>query len=608
MRLFSLIAATMLLAASFLARADQHSFANHDQLRVSHLSLDLTVNFDRKVLDGNVVLDIRRLDQDARTLILDTRDLHIRKVEQNSGNGWLATGWQLKEADANLGSALHIQLPRGAHQVRVHYRTSPKASGLQWLAPEQTAGKRHPFLFSQAQAIHARSFIPLQDSPAVRVTYDAVIRTPRELLAVMSAEMEQDPVRDGEYHFNMPQPIPSYLIALGVGDLAVKPMSQRTAVYAEPAVLEAAAWEFADTEAMMEKVEAMYGAYPWGRYDLLILPPSFPFGGMENPRLSFITPTVIAGDKSLVSLIAHELAHSWSGNLVTNGAWRDLWLNEGFTTYLTYRIMEALYGKDRERMEALLGYNELLEDIDQLDPRDTKLALELAGRDPDDAFSDIPYEKGALMLFELEAKVGRERFDAFIKDYFSRFAFQSMDTERFLAHMEATLVKEGKVELDRLKAWIFQPGLPDGAPKPSSQAFVKVKAELDAWLAGDKGLAQLPTRGWNTQQWIYFIYQLPDSIGKAQLAELDKAFAFSGANNSEIAHAWYRQAIEHDYQPAFTPMEGYLQRIGRRRLVVPLYKMLMEKPQYQGFAKAAYEKARPGYHPLAQGTLDQLVR
>ncbi|MCP4235881.1 MAG: aminopeptidase, partial [Aestuariibacter sp.] len=408
--------------AEIKSGVDYHSLSNPGEMKVTHLDLDLTADFDAKRLKGSVTLTFDKLAADASELVLDTRELDIQSVSANGES----LAFTLDEADPELGAALRIQVPDGINQVTVSYQTSPQASGVQWLTPAQTAGKQHPFLFTQAQAVHARSFIPLQDSPQVRVTYTAKIKTPEELLAVMSASNDPDTPRDGEYDFTMPQPIPSYLIALAIGDLQFKAMGERTGVYAEPALLDAAAEEFEDTESMLEVTEQTYGAYSWDRYDLLILPPSFPFGGMENPRLSFITPTVIAGDKSLVSLIAHELAHSWSGNTVTNATWRDLWLNEGFTTYLTYRIMEMVYGHDRYRKEAVLGYQDLTDDVAALPENDEILAIDLRGRNPDDVFSNIPYEKGALFLRELEQKVGRAEFDKFLVNYFQHFAFKSI--------------------------------------------------------------------------------------------------------------------------------------------------------------------------------------
>ena len=582
--------------AGIASGVDYHSFANPNEIRVTHLSLDLTANFESKQLVGEVTLDVERTKPENNTLVLDTRALEIQRVSVEGES----VPFEMGETDSDLGTPLTITLPSAANSVTVAYSTSPEASGVQWLTPAQTAGKKHPFLFTQAQAVHARSFIPLQDSPQVRVTYDATIKTPESLLAVMSASNDPTTERDGEYEFNMPQPIPSYLIALAIGDLEFKAMGERTGVYAEPALLESAAKEFEDTEAMLEVTEETYGPYQWDRYDLLILPPSFPFGGMENPRLSFITPTVIAGDKSLVSLIAHELAHSWSGNTVTNATWRDLWLNEGFTTYLTYRIMEMIYGHDRFKKEAVLGYQDLENDVAALEEDDEILAIDLRGRNPDDVFSNIPYEKGALFLREIEHKIGRENFDAFLMQYFKDFAFKSITTDTFIAYLDDTLLKQypDKLDANRIHTWIFEPGIPEGAPHPESDAFTKIDDTRSAWLSGDVKAADIETAQWTVHEWLYFLNNMPESLSEAQLAELDSAFSLTSTKNNEIAHSWLMISVQNNYQPAYDRLYSYLVSIGRNKLVKPLYRELSKTPEGKAFAKRAFEEAKPGYHPL----------
>ena len=575
---------------------DYHSYSNPDEVSITHLDLDLTADFSEKRLSGSASLSIERKTPEASKLILDTRELTINSVTVEGND----VPFELASADPNLGSALTISLPENGEVVTSNYHTSPDASGVQWLTPAQTAGKEHPFLFTQAQAIHARSFIPLQDSPNVRVTYNAIIRTPEQLLAVMSAANDPDTPRDGVYEFTMPQPIPSYLIALAIGDLAFQPMGERTGVYAEPALLESAAAEFADTEAMLEVTEAKFGEYSWDRYDLLILPPSFPFGGMENPRLSFITPTVIAGDKSLVALIAHELAHSWSGNTVTNATWRDLWLNEGFTTYLTYRIMEMIFGEDRYKMEAVLGYQDLMADIDALPEKDQILAIDLRGRDADDVFSNIPYEKGALFLREIEHKIGREQFDQFLLQYFEAFAFESITTDQFIAYLETTLLKQhaDKLSKDRIEAWIFEPGIPDGAPVPESDAFDKVDSVRTAWLDGELKAKSIDTSSWTVHEWLYFLNNLPEKLSDEQLAALDEAFNLTQSSNNEIAHSWLLISVKNWYEPAFERLHNYLVSIGRNKLVKPLYRELSKTPEGKAMAQKAFAEAKDGYHPL----------
>ena len=587
---------------------DYHSFANTADYRVRHLDLDLTVDFSRKVLEGEAILQFDRLNEANNPLVLDTRDIVVESVRAGNGENLQETTFTLVDSDDFLGEPLTIELPDDATTVAIRYRTVPGASGLQWLDPIQTAGKQHPFLFTQAQAIHARSFVPLQDTPGVRMTYNATIRTPAELRAVMSANNDPDTEKNGVYKFSMPQPIPSYLIALAVGDLEFRAMGERTGVYAEKELLDASAAEFEDTESMLEIAEDDYGPYRWDRYDLLILPPSFPFGGMENPRLSFITPTVLAGDKSLVALIAHELAHSWSGNLVTNSTWRDLWLNEGFTTYLTSRIMQNVYGDDRYYMEMALGYARLQSDLESLDEAAQILAIDMRGIDPDDAFSNIPYNKGALFLYEMEQKVGRESFDQFLLGYFNEFAFQSVTTEDFLAYLERTLLQTHMeaLDIDRINQWIFEPGLPDGAPHPTSDAFTRLDPIRQGWLDGEIEANDIDTDSWTYHQWKYFLDGMPEMLSAEQLAEIDAAFGLTASRNNEVAFSWLRIAIRNDYAPAFARLEDFLMSIGRNKFVMPLYQDLMDNDK-SDFAVRVYEQAKPGYHPLTVKRNSQIV-
>lgn len=589
---------------------DDHTYGNLHEVDLKHLDLDLTVDFEAKSLKGFVDLSFERLKDNVSELILDTRDIDVSKVELNKNDQWIAGDFELAEKDEVMGSKLTIKLEEGVNKVRVHYATQPQASGLQWLTPEQTDGKKHPFMYSQAQAIHARSFVPVQDSPAVRITYNATIRTPKELLAVMSAFNEPDTALDGEYHFEMPQAIPTYLIAIGVGDLKFKAMSDRTGVYAEPAVLDAAVAEFDDTEEMVKVTEELYGPYRWGRYDLLILPPAFPYGGMENPRLSFITPTVIAGDKSLVSLIAHELAHSWSGNLVTNANWHDFWLNEGFTSYVENRIMEELFGRERALMEQSLSVQDLRQAVKDLPKEYTVLNVDLKGADPDDAFSTVPYTKGQMFLVWLEEKFGREVFDAFLVDYFDHFAFQSITTQQFEAYLKENLLDKhpGVVTDEQIHTWIHEPMLPEMMPNPTSDAFEVVDAKTKQLLSGEITLDQLGTEEWTVHEWLHFINNLPAGLPQDDMMALDAKFKLTESTNNEIAHAWLLLSLKAGYDVVMPRLQDYLISIGRRKLIVPLYKQLMETEQGAEFAKRVYKVARPGYHPLAQATLDEVVK
>ncbi|HXH24440.1 MAG TPA: M1 family aminopeptidase/hydrolase, partial [Vicinamibacterales bacterium] len=503
---------------------DVHSSARPEEARVTHVALDLSADFGARVLAGTATLTIDAT-AGAGEIVLDTRDLVIEAVEAPDGT---PLRHSLGAANPILGRPLTIQLPPGVREIVVRYRTSPDAAALQWLTPAQTAGGRHPYLYSQGQAILTRTWIPTQDSPGIRQTYSARITVPRGLRAVMSAEPVtpegQETAGGRVFEFQMAQPIPPYLVALAIGDLGFRSLGARTGVYTEPPVLESAAAEFADVEQMVAAAERLLGPYRWERYDLLVLPPSFPFGGMENPRLTFATPTIIAGDRSLVALVAHELAHSWSGNLVTNATWSDFWLNEGVTTYLERRLMEALYGAERAATLEVLGRRELQDELNRLmkeAPGDTILHIDLAGRNPDDAVTSVAYEKGAALLRLVERTVGRERFDAYLRSYFDRHAFTSITTAAFLADLRQHLIR-GDEALERrlrLDEWVYQPGLPDNAPVVRSAALEAVERQAQAFAGGARA-STLMTAAWSTQEWQHFLQALPPSLTPAQVADL----------------------------------------------------------------------------------------
>ncbi|UXK10184.1 M1 family metallopeptidase [Shewanella putrefaciens] len=586
---------------------DTLTYANYTEVSVSHVALALAIDFKQNHLSGEVILDLA-WHKAGKELILDTRDLTINNVTAlNTAGKWQSVPFTLANADTVKGAALTIKLAdEDTQKVKISYHTSNNPSGIQWLTPEQTQGKLLPFMFSQSQAIHARSWIPLQDTPAVRQTYSAIITADKAITVVMGAERKV--LSSTQTQFTMPQAIPAYLIAIAAGDLKFSPLDNISGIWAEPVMLDKASKEFSDTPEMIKTASKRYGDYRWGRYDLLILPPSFPFGGMENPRLSFITPTVIAGDKSLVSLIAHELAHSWSGNLVTNATWRDLWLNEGFTTYVENRIMEDLYGRDRALMEQTIGYSELLAEIEALPPEDSVLHITLSERDPDDAFSGVPYVKGQLFLIFLEQKYGRQRFDAFVKDYFSHFAFQSITTEQFREYLSLNLLNKypnivSEAEVD---TWIEGQGLPSFLVPPNSHAFDDVDLQRQTWLEGKVSAQALKTKTWTVHQWVRFISEMPRiNLHQAKLAELDNAFHFTGTSNSEIAFAWYSLALDNRYYIVLPALKQYVNEIGRRRLILPLYQTLASTEHYD-WAKHVYLNARSGYHPQTQASLDLL--
>jgi len=598
---------------------DPHSNVIEDSTRVKHVSLRLEVDFKRQTIRGEARLRFQTNwgHHDVVPLILDAKGLKILDVEVYPGTPDAARiQWKDGPEDPILGRSVEIPIPLSSlplpeantGHVLIRYETAPGAGALQWLSPARTAGGKQPFLFTQSEAIQARTWIPIQDSPRVRVTYDATVLVPPGLKAVMAADSLPRTAPD-VFRFRMDQPIPPYLIALAVGDLAFQPLGARTGVWAEPSILAQAAHEFADTEAMIQATEKQFGPYRWGRYDLLVLPPSFPFGGMENPKLTFATPTILAGDRSLVALVAHELAHSWSGNLVTNATWNDFWLNEGFTVYLERRIVEAVYGVDRRQMEDVLGIGELRADLARLDPRDQKLQLDLNGRDPDDGMTQVAYEKGALFLIELERVFGRDRFDPFLRSYFDAHAFQSITTDQFAAYLQRHLLDPNPALAGQIdvKAWLNQPGLTVKFTEPSSARLDAVDQAARAWSAGQTSAQDLKTADWTTQEWLQFLRKLPEPLDVAKMTELDDTFHLTAKPNAEIAGQWLLMAARNQYHPANPRIESFLSTVGRRKFILPIYRVLMRTPGGAQQARGIYRQARPFYHPIAIESVDKML-
>ena len=590
---------------------DEHSYAQPDQVRTTDLALDLAIDFDSRTIGGTATYALDWVDKSATQLVLDTRDLTIDKAEGQTADGkWEPLKFALSDKDKVLGSALTIETPNRPAKVRVTYATSPEASGLQWLAPSMTEGKQTPFMFSQSQQIHARSWVPLQDTPQIRFTYSAHVKSPADVMVLMSADNDPKAARDGDYSFKMPQKIPSYLLAIAAGDLVFKPIGERSGVWAEPAMVDKAVAEFDDTEKMIDAAEGLYGPYRWGRYDLLVLPPSFPYGGMENPRLTFATPTVIVGDKSLVSLVAHELAHSWSGNLVTFATDKDSWLNEGTTTYVQSRITEALYGRDMAAMEEVIDRDELKGEFKTLDPKLQRLSLKPGTlADPDDQSSATVYTKGAWFLQFLEKRFGRAVFDPWLKGYFDHFAFQSITTSQFRDYLKANLIDKhpNVVTMQEVDQWLYEPGIPGNAPQVESGKFSTVNAARIAW----QGSAKLPdkaiTGAWGTQEWVHFLEGMPESLKPEQLQQLDEAYHFTGTPNGEIAMRWYPLAERSGYAAAREEMGKFLERVGRRKLILPVYKALVATPDGLAFAEQAFAKAKPATHPITAGSVEAII-
>ena len=585
---------------------DEHTFAQPDKAIVKHLDLDIKVDFDTQTIAGKASWTIDNVSK-GNEIIFDENTLEITKV--TLGDDEKETQFSLGNAVEFHGKPLKITIDAATTKVNIYYKTTKDAVALQWLKPEQTADKKYPFLFSQGESIWSRTWLPCQDSPSIRFTYNAKVTVPKDLLAVMSAVNPKSKNDTGIYTFRQDKPIPSYLIAIAVGDIAFKPINRRTGVYAEPSVLEKAAWEFGELGKMVSAAEQLFGPYRWGRYDVLVLPPSFPYGGMENPNLTFLTPGVIAGDRSLTSLLAHELGHSWSGNLVTNATWDDVWLNEGFTTYVEHRIGEAIFGEKEAKMQDVLSRKVLSDNLIDYGANhpSTKLKVDVTGKNPDESLSDIPYEKGYAFLQTVEQAVGRQKFDAFITEYFNSHAFQSITTEDFLKYFNENLIKGDQALADKIKAedWIYKPDVPSNLAKPVSEDFNAIDQIQNTWRkTGVKGLS---TQIKSTNEKQHFIDYLPSDLTAAEMTAIDNEFNFTKGGNFVIKRQWFVQALRHQYKPAYPAIEQFLIATSRTGSLQTLYKEMVKTPEGKAWAKQIFAKAKPGYHLTTVQDLQQTL-
>jgi leukotriene-A4 hydrolase len=599
--------ATKNLAAKRVTQ-DHHSFSRPDRVRVTHAVIDWTVDFDARELRGSVTWYVERAPgAEDEPLILDSKGLIIESVYSGKGQ---PVDFRFGADDEILGAPLSIQMAPGDRTVTIAYRTGPGAAALQWLTPEQTTGKKHPFLYSHSTAIYARTFWPCQDSPAVRFTYEAEMAVPSGLKAVMAAEMLPGGGGEGAFRFRMPQPVPSYLVAIAVGNIVFRELGPRTGVYAEPSVVDAAAFEFVDTEAMLDTVERLYGPYRWGRYDLLVMPPSYPAGGMENPRLTFVSPAVIAGDRSLTSVVAHEIAHAWSGNLVNGATWSDLWITEGPTCYIEQRVVQSFFGKAFADMLDANYFEDLMEEMPTLDEGFTALHnVSLEGHDPRDNYSDVPYTKAEMFLRVLEQAVGREDFDAFLNRWFDDNAFQSRTTMDFEKALARDLFGGDDAWMQSLQVdeWLYGSGLPNNAPVIESEKLTRARLEAEAFVNGDKTAPELPGDEWSAHEWIRALRELPAGLPESKAAELDDAWSLSESGNCKVLKEWFLVCIRCGYQPADPALERYLTEVGRLRYLKPLYTELAKTPEGRKRALAIYAEARPLYHQITVNGIDKIL-
>ncbi|MEZ4388132.1 MAG: M1 family metallopeptidase [Candidatus Krumholzibacteriia bacterium] len=586
-----------------MPRFDPHSWCDSDQPRQRHLDLELTVDFAGEALNGQVRIDLA--EPGSGPLDLDGRGLAINAVTDQRGQ---AIPWSVAESEPVRGDRLRLDLPAGTESITITYATAQGALALGWLEPQQTAGGEHPFMFSQCQPIHARTMVPCQDTPRHRVTYDAKITVPAPLRAVMSAANTGEETDDGRttWSFAMPQAIPTYLLALAVGNLEGRDLSPRCRVYAEPETIEQAAWEFDETEQMISKAEHLFGPYEWDRFDLLVMPPAFPYGGMENPRLTFLTPTLLAGDRSQVNVVAHELAHSWTGNLVTNATMDDFWLNEGFTVYAERRILEEIYGKEFADLQGIVRRNALQINLDQFGPDSpyTRLRNHLEGIDPDEVYSLVPYEKGAQFVLLLEDAVGRPAFDEFLLKYISTFRFQSITTDEFLAFLEQEL--PGVYAKVRGPEWVDGPGMPDNELPIASDAVDRVREMAAGWGDGSRPEPAV-TEAWSATEWQLFLQDLPRQLPEADCRWLDETFGLTAQGNYEVLVEWLTIAAGSAYEPAMPRIREVLSTVGRMKYLKPLYTALVKQERTAAFAREVFAAVKDSYHPLSRGSVAGLL-
>ncbi|PHR48763.1 MAG: aminopeptidase [Fluviicola sp.] len=588
---------------------NNHSYSNIDEINTTHLHLNFDIDFDNKKIKG--VARHKMNNTGVEVAIFDVQGLDIQKVTLGEDKE-VETTYKIGKEDKLLGAPLKVDIEQNTSMINIYYETTEESQALDWLDPALTGSKKHPFLYTQGQAILTRTWIPTQDTPENRITYSADVKVPSELLALMSANNPTEKNESGEYSFKMNQPIPSYLIALAVGELEYAQLGEKSGVYAEPYMIDAAASEFQDIPKMMDAAQELYGEYLWDMYDVIVLPHSFPFGGMENPRLTFATPTLIAGDRSLVSVIAHELAHSWSGNLVTNATWDDFWLNEGFTVYFENRIMEKIYGKEVANMLALIEFQELEKSIDKMmsegHNEDTHLKLNLDERNPDDGMTDVAYVKGAFFLKTLEKEVGREKFDAFLREYFNAHQFETLTSESFIEYLNKNLLEKENIDFN-VEEWIYGDGIPDNVVKITSDRFVKIKNLADKIKNGDKIPSDLKREDKTTQEWLAFIRHFQGDLDKEKMIAIDKQLNFRNSGNSEIMSEWFILGINNGYTDLRPDIKKFVVKVGRRKFLAPIYTAL-SKPENNSveWAKEVYAEARPNYHAISFNTVDEILK
>ncbi|XP_061124778.1 leukotriene A-4 hydrolase isoform X1 [Syngnathus typhle] len=616
---------------------DPSSFASAAKCVTRHLNLSLHVDFESRVIHGTVALTMEALEERFSSLTLDTRDLKIASVSANGQAASFTMGPKHSFKGTPLEITLPFDLSRGQHTiVEVTYQTSPTAPALQWLTPQQTAGKKLPYLFSQCQAHHCRSMLPCQDTPAIKHTYYAQVSVPKDLVAAMSALPDGQRVDPGDanrtiFRFRQNVAMPSYLIALVVGALESRQIGPRSRVWSEAEYVDRAAFEFSEvrppplagspplakrrstlqTEVMLKTAEDLAGPYVWGHYDILVLPPSFPYGGMENPCLTFATPTLLAGDKSLSNVIAHEISHSWTGNLVTNETWEHFWLNEGHTVYLERMIGRRLEGEAFRQFKAMGGWKDLQDSVSTFGATNplTKLIPSLRDVDPDDAFSSVPYEKGFALLYHLEELLGGpEVFMGFVKSYIQMFAYRSVTTEQWKDFL-FTYFKDKVDVLNKVdwNAWMFSPGMPPLKPHYDTTLADACITLCQRWVqAGERDLSGFGASDvdeLSSHQLVEFLSLLlqEEPLPLSHVKKMQEVYHLNACMNSEVRFRWLRLCVRSRWEEAVPAAFRMATEQGRMKFTRPLFRELFNFEKYREEAVRVFLNHRAAMHPVTSG-------
>ncbi|OLN87027.1 Leukotriene A-4 hydrolase-like protein 2, partial [Colletotrichum chlorophyti] len=630
---------------------DINTNCNFKDVVTKHTKLELTIDFDRRILTGQTAIHLEVRIESLSEVILDTSFLAIKEVSEVSCDGSLAK-WTLNPPQDANGSPLRIELGKKyglgeTLELRLSFETTQETTGLQWFGRSQTDDKRYPFMckfwacldqvianvadleciVSQGEPVHARSMFPCQDTPSVKTTFDIIVHSTLPVVASGIPEHDlifpevEEPLVERTYKFNQTIPISNYLFAVASGNLAGVQVGPKSYVYCAPGDIDACKAEFeADLQAIIKSAESLIFEYPWPLYNLVVLPKSFHLGGMENPVFNFYSATVVSGDRENISVVAHEFAHSYSGNLVTNSRWEDFWLNEGWTVYIERHILRSLRGDEEVELQAIVGWQDLLYNIEAYGGNDsvfTSLVLQFDGKRPDDIMSKISYEKGYTFLCYLEQQVGKKQWLKFVPHYFKTFFGSSVSSEQFkscvLDFFSYDATATSALEAVDWNGWYYKPGAP---PKPvfGSQLYENCLSLAEKWRGLSKDASFEPSannvEGWTVTQLLVFLDLLidsPESIPLRYSEALGDFYGVKSSRNLEVVSRYLRVALRAGDRKVLEQTQDVLAQTGRMKFVKPLFEGLIAVDEK--LALEVFKKQRDFYHPtcirLIKGVLEK---